>query len=243
MRRIIQVIAIVLVMAMLLGGCSFSEFGRQVGNLLERQRYHNNLYVYPYEDMVYERPDMDAIQEALDQVCSNATAGEDLNLVLDGIYAFYDVYDSFYTNYYLADLRYKGDMTDDYWAEESNFCLENYPQVDAWLEELYHTLAESPLREELEAEKYFGEGYFDSYDGENLWDEEFTKLMEKEAKLQNEYYALSGEAMATESYSEEYFEEYGTEMARILVEMVKLRQQIAKAAGYDNYIDFAYDFY
>ena len=242
MKRIIQVIALILVMAMFLGGCSLAEAGRQVGNFLESQRYRN-LYVYPYEDMVYERPDMDAIKEILDQVSADAAAGEDLDLLMDGIYEFYDAYDSFYTNYYLADIRYNGDLMDSYWAEESTFCLENYPQVDAWMEELFYTLADSPLREELEAEKYFGEGYFDSYDGENMWNEEFTKLMEKEAQLQNEYYTISGEAMEVESYSEEYFEEYGAEMAQILVELVKIRQQIAKTAGYENYIDFAYDFY
>ena len=242
MKRIIRMIALILTVAMFLGGCSLSEAGRQIENWLESQRYRD-LYVYPYEDMVYERPDLAAIEAALDTASADAAADENVNQVIASINDFYDAYDGYYTNYYLANIRYCADMTDSYWSEENNFCMENCPTVDAWLDELLYALADSPLREELEADKYFGADFFDAYDGESLWNETFSALMEQEAQLQNEYYAISGEALEAESYSDAYFTEYGTEMTRILVELVKTRQQIAVAAGYDNYINFAYDYY
>ena len=67
-----------------------------------------------YDDMVYTRPDMDALEEILAASCETARTSEDLEGTLDAIWAFYDVYDSFYTNSNLAYIRYCCDMTDDY---------------------------------------------------------------------------------------------------------------------------------
>lgn len=241
-KRRIRIIALCLTVTMLLGGCNFEEYVRRADNWVDSLRY-DDLFVYPYEDMVYERPDMEQIEQILVESCELATAGEDLNGVVNGIYDYYDAYDNFYTNFNLANIRYSGDMRDSYWEEEYNYCLENYPAVDAWLEELYRVLAASPLREELESDRYFGADYFDPYEGESFWSEEFMALMEREAQLQNEYYELSSAAMETEAYTEAYFTDFGARMGQLYVELVKLRHEIADCAGYDNYVDFAYDFY
>lgn len=241
-KRSVRVIALCLTVAMLLGGCNLAECARQADNWVDSLGY-DDLFVYSYEDMVYERPDMEQIGQILTESCELAAAGENLNAVVSGIYDYYDAYDSFYTNFNLANIRYCGDMTDSYWEEEYNYCLENSPAVDAWLEDLYCALAASPLREELESDRYFGANYFDAYEGEGLWNEAFIALMEQEAQLQNEYYELSGLAMEAEHYSDEYFTEYGAQMGQLYVELVKLRHEIAACAGYDSYVDFAYDFY
>ena len=243
-----KVIALCLAAAMLFSGCStlLEEAMERAGKedildrvtqgLLSPQTVH-------FDDMEYSRPDLAEFDRALENVCDLAANEKDLDAVVDGIYAFYEVYDAFYTNYALADIHYSADLTDIYWEEEYNYCSENISAADAGLEELYYALADSPHREALEDEEYFGAGYFDAYDGENLWDEGFVELMDQEAALQTRYYELSGDAMGVEYYSEEYFTQYGDKMAQLLVELIALRQQIAAYAGYESYAEFAYDMY
>lgn len=111
-----------------------------------------------YEDMVYSRPDPAAVEQALAEACQ-AAAGTDVEQILEKVYAFYDAYDSFYTNYSLADLHYSGDLTDTYWEAEYGNCVANSAAVDAALEKLYYALAASPCRDALESDDYFGPGF------------------------------------------------------------------------------------
>lgn len=195
-----------------------------------------------YEDMVYTRPDMARLEQTRDAVRESAK-GEDLEDILDSLYAFYDEYDWFYTNYSLANIKYSTDLTDIYWKQEYEFCVEKGPSADAALEEVYMALARSPCREELESDRYFGPGFFDSYEGENVWDQAFMARKEREAALQSRYYALSKQALGYEYGSEAYYSACGTEMGELLVEMIRLRQETAASVGYSDYVQFAYDFY
>lgn len=231
MRKKLRIAALITAMALLLSGC---------GAILNAVLGSNAV---AFQDMEYARPNMAELEQALLDACETAENGKNLRQVVDGIYAYYDVYDSFYTNYALADIHYSCDLTDTYWEREYNYCLDNAAAVDAGLEELYYTLASSPYREELEGEVYFGEGFFDAYEGKNLWDDTFQALMEQEAELQGQYYELTAQAQAVEYYSEEYFSIYGTQMAELFVELVAVRQQIAAYAGYGSYPEFAYDMY
>ena len=195
-----------------------------------------------YEDMKYVRPDMARVQAALDAVCE-AAEGEDPDRVLEQIYAFYDLYDSYFTNYSLADIKYCADMTDIYWSGEYSYCMENSAAVEAALEEMYYALAKSPRREALESEDYFGAGYFDSYEGENQWDGEFTALLERESALQNRYYELSEAGLSYESGTEEYYDACADGLMEVLVELIRVRQEQAAAWGYSSYPQFAAELY
>ncbi len=184
----------------------------------------------PFSQMEYIRPDMDAFYDRFEQVCTLAQ-GEEFNPLIDAVYDFFDAYDWFYTYYSLADIRYCQDMTDGYWTEEYNYCLAESAGVDAALEELYYALAASPCRQRLEGEAYFGKGYFDAYDGENNWDQGFTDLLNREAELINAYYTLTAEGAGED------------ELARNLIDLVRIRREIASYWGYGSYVDFAWDFY
>lgn len=195
-----------------------------------------------YEDMEYVRPDMDKLQESLDAACT-AARGDDLKTITDAIYAFYEEYDGFYTNYALADIKSSCDLTDIYWGEEYAWCLERVAEADAALEELYYALADSPCREELESDEYFGEGYFDAYEGESIYDEELLSLLEQEAELIGRYYDLSSLGTEYEYGSEAFYDACGNDMVQLLVELIALRQEIAYYCGYEDYASFANDFY
>lgn len=195
-----------------------------------------------YSDMEYTRPEIEEMEDAL-QGAIEASKADDLEAVLAGIDSFNTFYDDFYTCYSLADIRYSADLTDLYWEDEYRFCVQSAAMVDAGLEELYHALADSPCRVQLEEDQYFGADFFDAYEGDNNWDEEFTRLMEREAQLQSRYYELSEEALEYEFGTEAYYSACGLQMAELLADLIGLRQQIAAYWGYDDYVRFANDFY
>lgn len=216
----IRLIALLLA-ALLLAGCV----------PMEEPEAAEESYIH-YRDMEYRHPDMQEMEQLLEDL-RTAAEGDNPRVILNRIYAFYDAYDWFYTCYSLADLGYCADLTDPYWEEEYAYCMENSTAVEAMLEEMYYILAASPCRETLEGEKYFGTGYFDSYDGESIWDETFTALMEREAELENRYYTLvAGDG-----------ELPGQELAELLAELVGTRQELAAYLGYESYPQFAGDFY
>jgi len=163
--------------------------------------------------------------------------------LMEQVYSVYELYYSFCTNYSLADIRYCTDMTDSYWNEEYSFCLELSSEISSGMDRMLYALADCPLREELEAEEFFGDGFFDWYDGDSLWDETFTALMEEESELLDQYYELSALSAEVEYYSEEFFAGYGEKLEEVYVRLVRLRQEIAAYAGYESYPAFAYDFY
>lgn len=196
-----------------------------------------------YDQMEYQRPDMVDFNQVLEESCSSALEEQDIQKLENKIIAFYQVYDQFYTNMNLAFIRYSQDLTDLYWEAEYAYCTEHSTAADAGLDRLYRCLAKSPLRETLEGEDYFGEEFFKNYDSESIYDEYMVELMTREAQLQARYQAINGESVNVTYYSDAYFTQYGSQMAQVFLELVQLRQQIASYAGYDSYVDFAYDFY
>lgn len=240
MKKVLKLIALCLAVLMLTG-CS--RIMTAFSNVLKRLASGDFSEEIAFSDMVYTRPDMDAYNRLLEESCRIASEETDLDTVVDQIWVFYDAYDRFYTDLTLADIHYSGDLTDAYWEAEYNYCMDHSAEADASLDTFYRALAKSPLRSTLEGDDYFGYGFFDSYDGESIWDETFSDLMNREAELESRYYALSSQALDVEYYSEEYFSGLGAEMAELFVEMVALRQETADYLGYDSYPEFAYDYY
>lgn len=244
-KRYIKVIALLVAVCVSMCGCSgimdmLTDELFYEGGILGYLERDSEEWVN-FRDMEYVRPDMDHHDEVLAESCRLAAEAGNVDEIVEGVYAYYDEYDRCYTNYSLADIHYSMDLSDSYWEAEYEFCSGCIASVDAGLEQLYMALADSPYLEELESEEYFGEGFFDGYQGEETqWDSEFIALVEKEAELEYRYYALSGQAAQAEYYSEEYFSTYGAQMEQLLVELVLLRQQIAREAGFDSYPEYAY---
>ena len=218
-----RLIALMLCAAVLLCGCAGAKNALGFSGIVK------------FEEMEYVRPDMDAVADAALAAIEAAETARTPEQVMDAVWEYYDVYNDFQTNYDLAHIHYHADLTDFYWQTEEAFCAENYAQLDAYLEDIYGALAESPHRAELEAE-YFGAGYFDDYEGEGFYDEELMALLEQEQALIGEYYELFEQ-------EGDFFYENALPMAQILAELIALRQEMAAWAGYDSYPEFAWDFY
>lgn len=224
-----RMLAMLLTVALLLSGCDLLSNSRP--ELAKTLKYSEFTYIRPelqkFDDMTAK------CRKALDE-------DRPLNMIISYINLFYDLYDSFYTNYNLAELHYCHDMTDSYWEAEYNFCMDASAEVEAKLEELYRMLAASSRVEELEGEDYFGADFFDGYTGEAVWNEEYMRLVERESLLQSDYYALCAESADYDPYSEEFYDQYGRRFAQILVDLVVVRQEQAEYFGYDSYADMTY---
>lgn len=206
-----RLLAVCLIIALLLGGC-----GGQI----------------TFRDMQYSRPDMAAYRLTFSKCMETAPGERNLENLVDLIYDCQSAYTAFYTNYMLAYIHYSMGLNDLYWEREYTYCAENAAQMDEALDSLYRTLADCPLRQELEGEDYFGADFFCDYEGDSYWDDAFTALLEQEAELENRYYALQdGEDYGTE--------EFAPKAEQLYVELVKLRQDIAKEAGYESYPEYA----
>lgn len=235
-KAVLTVTAVCLVLVMLTGCTGIIEYFERLSQML-------GYSVTGFSDMEYTRPDMDHFQQVLDQCCAEAETEQDFDRLQETILTFYEVYEDFYTNSFLATIYYSKDLTDTYWETENTFCTENSAQVDAGLDRLYRVLAKSALRDQLEGEAYFGPGFFADYEGESIYDETFNALLAREAELINSYYGISGQSNSAAYYSNEYFEVYGTQMAAVFRDLVQVRQEMAAHAGYDSYPEFAYDFH
>lgn len=191
-----------------------------------------------FSDMVYTRPDLDEMQSLLDEAASRA-AKKNAPAILNAVYAFYDAYDWFYTNSALADIHYSADLSDDYWAEENEFCTASASQVEQMLTELNIALAASPCRSRLE-ELFFGEGFFDGYDVDGNWtpDEQLVELLNREAELISQYYTQSAK---TTSLFGSIFPPYKA-MAQTLVDLIRVRNTLAAYLGYGSYEAYANDY-
>ncbi len=238
-RPVIRLLAVCLALTCLLSGCGIIDVGGYFRGV--RDLFFGSEPV-AFSEMDYVRPDMDSIRQTLDVCCATAATETDLSALTRSIRQYYTAYDEFHTAYMLSYLHYSHDLTDTRWEAEYQFCSQNSTVLSSGLDRLYRTLAESPLRDELETEDYFGEGYFDRYSGETIWDDTFTGLMNREAELENQYYTLSSDTQQRVYGADDTFTAYGTQLAQLYVELVRLRQEIAAQAGYESYADFIYDF-
>lgn len=229
-------IALLLAVVLLFTGCSKWDWNELLGEIGAQT-------VTPFSEMKYTRPDMDKMEQALQTCCENSKTETDAQVLVNQALEFYRLYNSFYTNYNLASIYYFRDMTDSQWEAEYSFCMENTSVAEAGLEELFSTLADCPLKEELEKTEAFGPDFFDAYEGEVLWDETFTSLMNREAELKEQYYELCTQAQEEVYYSDAYFSTYGQQMAQVYVDLIALRQEVAQYLGYEDYPTFAYDYY
>ena len=174
-----RIIALALALALLLCGCSWTnDYLRLLNTYIT-----GNIPLVKFEDMDYTRPDIGALLEHQAQCIALAEAGEDFPALENEIWLLYEEYYHFSTLYALADIHYSGDLTDLYWQEEYNWCMETATEVDAAMDTLFFVLAGSIFRPQLEREDLFGAGFFDNYNGESIWDDTLTDMMEQEAAM------------------------------------------------------------
>lgn len=216
-----------------------------------------------FNDMEYSRPIIAKLQSKVRLVENALSDGESLWKVINKLNDCYSEYYTFNTMYTIADIRYCQDLTDEYYAQEYAWLGEQYSTVQQIMENLLYSCAASELAERLE-DKFFWEGFAEDYadQSQSYYNDAAVSLMQQESALLVEYRSLvtsptiridehdvdfnsyiSG--LYDERYQEavlEYYRQYNEELARIYIDLVKLRHEIAETLGFDSYAQMQYVF-
>ena len=187
-------------------------------------------------EMEYIRPDADKLIADLEALTEKVPGCSDAEALLTDYYPIAVQISNFTTMCSLAYFHYSMDMNDSYFADEYDYCEEQGDIAEEKENALYAAFAASPCRDELE-KAYFGEGFFLDYDNFNVGDESYLDLLKQENDLLAQYYALASTADYTNPQDIEKNHEAS---GQIFIELVKLRQKIAEAKGYENYMDYSY---
>ena len=250
-KRIFSILMLILSICVVLSSCSF---------MLERKRTLTD-----FSKIKYERPDYQGLSDLITLCKNNCEQGRydqntgaldtDIDAILDGYYY------NLLTMSELAFVNYSLDITNDSLRDEYYSILEQSNIIFSRLEELYYVLAESKHADYLE-EKFMGEGFFDAYKGGPVtMPAELMKLISRENELVKAY----GEEMAKLSVSyggksygyndiaeiqdeelynnvcDALYAKYNPIIGQIFVELVDVRNDIAKIYGYSTYAQYAYE--
>lgn len=236
--------ALLLLLSLVLSACSMTpeKVSRAVGQLTGQTERAPT-----FREMVYTRPDMDALKGTEKEICSESLTQTDPQVLLETLSFYYNQVKHCQTMYHLADIRHSLDLSDQYYKEEYEFCAQAMNQISESTDTVGRALAQSPLRKELEAE-FFGDGFFDQYlddqgqAAESVWSETLLKLLEEETRLEANYYDVLS-TLAQNQTDPDYTRKLAEALVPIYAELVQVRQAMARETGYADYESFAWDWF
>lgn len=237
---------------------AFSSFGRPDG-------LHPEV---PFSDMVYERPDIDELTERLNGLQRDLDAGAPVDELLAEYEQVQRLYDDADSQMSLAYALYALDVTDPLYKDEYGDLIKALNELDLIMTDVSIAMLESEEVGES-AKSDWGEEYVNAvYEGESLNSPEIQELINKEQDLiflYDELYSafkvtVDGEDWSLEELApayyegridyEEYVEIYdayfaalNVEAGEIFVELLGIRNEIARRLGYGSYAAYVYDCY
>lgn len=268
-KKSCKAIALALCAVMVLTSCRlpgidfpFGPFGSESGSSSGRQ---SNFFedtqrrTVPFEDMVYERPDADAILEQLaahTQDIEQAGSFDELLDLTDAVGSLQEDFDSMHT---LALIHTYLDSTDTYFEEELRYCEERGQEISNAISTFYKSTFSSSYREDLR--EYWGEYLFDTTERQfSLKADSVVELQQQRAALNVDYNMLM--TTMTTSYNgkdytyadidaledpsqrwtlrEKLLADNEETVADLYRKLVRLDQQIAQTLGFDSAADMYY---
>ena len=218
-----------------------------------------------FDELEYVRPDLEAFRdvcESLSKALKNPFRPMRVFELLVEASDHYLEYDDMLLVAYIRSCK---DMSDEFYAEEYSWLIENEAEAQRLIDDVYTDCANSIHRFWLEP-LVFWEGFVDEYGGElgEGYDsdyERYIELSQKEAQLIAEYRQKGAfptifvdgreqsvdEYMADCTYEEYlaaynmYYEKYNPILGEIYVELIDVRRQQAELLGYDSYAEMSYE--
>lgn len=217
-----------------------------------------------FKDMPYVRPNISEVLNFIDETNQKLKNALNADEQIDILKAYDEKDKDFQTTYNICSIRHTIDTRDEFYEKENQFFDENIPTVMAKSVELSKTILNSPFRKELEEK--IGKHYFDLKECSLVLNDKAIPFMQRENELITEYnkiianskievdgktYTLTQMApllqnpdreMRKKAYiaNNKFFEEHLEDFDKIYDEMVKVRTEMAKELGYNNYIDLRY---
>lgn len=176
---------------------------------------------------MYAEADLDYFRSLGEELLSVASGEPDSGSFDNALFYFVDEYDYICTAHDLARLKYYRDPSDQEALDAMNKAYASLSDADEMLWDTLHQVALTDSYDLLA--DYLGEDTAKSCADYEPSSEADRALTDRETELVNEYYSAS---TAPEPDLEA--------CADIFIELIEVRRQIAAAAGYDSYADYAY---
>ena len=217
-------------------------------------------------DMVYERPDIDGMVAAMEDLQSGIKDGKDAKEMIAAYQALQAQYSHADSMLSLAYLLYAFDVTNTQGRDEYAYLQSALSELDANMQGVSAALFESSDEAQALAKESFGEGYVDAIIKDDLYDDSTIQdLLDQEEQLTLQYDDLSATFSILDNgtrwtyagivndvslSTEEYYRLYdafcaalNAEAGEIFLKQVSIRTEIAERLGYDNYATYCYETY
>jgi len=218
-----------------------------------------------FQDYIYQRPDVDAIKSKYVGFTDAFKAAKDAKAQAEIIKQVFGLIDEVDTMYQLVSIRYSLNTQDAFYEAEMNFMDEASPELQNYVNEFNKLVYASPFKQALI--QVFGQHYFNQLEVSlQSFDEKIIPLLQEENKLNSKYskvlaaaqiefdggvYNLSQMSPFTQSKDREtrhraqlkisaFFEANEAELDDIYDQLVSVRNQAAKALGYQNFVELGY---
>lgn len=252
LKKRLTALLLALVMLVSLCGCDiydvydiydafFAEDDKSAAELISKTGNGGRDNIVSFDKMEYKRPDIDALKakaQDVEDLLGNFFKVKDVIIELD---KFVDLYNNFYTMMNLACVRYDMDTRDEFYFEEYSFCTEAAGDVEYLADELLLDCSNSSMCDYLD-KHFFGGLLTEQYsvtDGTGYTpSDELAELERKEAELENDYSELY--AKYSGAFDNGKFKKPNEEIARIYIELIKLRHDIAEQRNMKSYEELAY---
>lgn len=219
-----------------------------------------------FNEFKYQRPDIAEIKETITSLMNHIGENESAESEINAIREMFKLMDDYDTMETLVSVRNSIDTTDKFYEDEQNFFNENGPVIQESINAFNKKLLSSSNRAALEAE--FGPLLFKQIElSQKTFKPEIIPDLQTENKLRTEYQKLMASAkiefdggVYNLSQMAPFFQkldrdtrhraqlavsgflaEKEQDIDRIYDDLVKVRTKIAKALGYENFVQLGYD--
>ncbi|MFA5560237.1 MAG: M3 family oligoendopeptidase [Acholeplasmataceae bacterium] len=219
-----------------------------------------------FSEFMYERPDLDQFIKDSEALLALINTGKSFEVELKAIHDFFALSDKLSTQGVLVSIRNSIDTTDEFYEKEKEFFNQNSPKLRQYSQMFIEKLLQSEYRAALEKElgslmfvnaelekKTFKPEIIEDLQLENKLRTEYSKLMASaKIKFKDNIYNLSEMAPFVQDTDRQvrkdaqlavskFFEDNEEQIDRIYDDLVKVRTEIAKKLGYENFIQLGYD--
>ncbi len=220
---------------------------------------------FKFETLEYVRPDYEAVGAFAEQMAEEMKEAKSYAELKEKMARAEQASDAFSTMTTIAYIRHTLDTRDAFYEEENRYNDEMYPTVLPKFLAFDEVLMNSPFRDEIEKE--YGRQFFVKKElTKKTFCEENIPLMQREAKLTNEYQKMMAEAQiafdgktlnlyglqkyfghddreirraAVKAYSD-FYHGHEQRLEEIWDELIGIRNQMGRNLGYENFIPVGY---
>ncbi|MFC0270553.1 M3 family oligoendopeptidase [Metabacillus herbersteinensis] len=218
-----------------------------------------------FEEYQYTRPNLETLKESFNEALETFKQAPTFEEQDASISDIYKIRNHVETMFNLVYIRHTIDTNDEFYKEEQDFLDDLQPHLQGLESNFYAELVNSPFRTGLEEKwgkqlfalaesqlKTFSPDVVEDLQQENKLSSQYTKLVAS-AKIDfdGKEYTLAQMQPLTESTDRDlrkranearvkFFSGHGKEFDEIYDKLVKVRTEIARKLGYDNFVELGY---